>query len=411
VARSSAFAIFLLVMLAVLGGMHWFLWVRLARDTGIPDTWRRLLGGLLALAALSVPVAVIVARRLPFRAARPIAAVLFTWLGASFLLFMALLATDLARVLWAAASWVVALAGGTIEAPSDPSRRVFVARALAGGAALAAGAATATAVRTAIGEPQVKEVAVHLERLPRALSGFTIAQISDLHVGPTIHEKHVRRVVDMTNDLRPDAIVITGDLVDGGVPELRLATEHLARLKAPHGVYFVTGNHEYYAGARAWLEELERYGIRSLRNERVVLGDGAPGGASFDLAGVDDWSVARGEAGAWPALDAALAGRDPDRSLVLLAHQPRGVSEAVRSGVELQLSGHTHGGQIFPWNLVVGAVFPYCKGLYHHREVYRSGQQTEQRSGQVYVSCGTGYWGPPMRLGAPAEVGKIVLTA
>ena len=406
-ARSSAFAIFLLVMLAVLGGMHWFLWVRLVRDTGFPEPWRRLLGWFLALAAVSVPAVVILARRLPFRATRPLVAVLFTWLGASFLLFMALLATDLGRVLWAAAGWVVALAGGTTEAPSDPSRRLFVARTLAGGAALAAGAATTAAVRTAIGEPEVKEVAVHLDRLPRPLSGFTLAQISDLHVGPTIHEKHVRRVVDMTNALRPDAIVITGDLVDGGVAELRLATEHLARLSAPHGVYFVTGNHEYYAGARAWLEELARYGIRSLRDERVVLGDRGPRGASFDLAGVDDWSVARGEAGRWPALDAALAGRDPDRSLVLLAHQPRGVSEAVRSGVELQLSGHTHGGQIFPWSLIVGAFYPYCKGLYHHREVDRSGQ----RSGQVYVSCGTGYWGPPMRLGAPAEIGKIVLTA
>ncbi len=401
-ARSSAFAIFLLVMLAVLAGMHWFLWVRLARDTALPDAWRRLAGALLALAALAAPVAMIVARRLPFRATRPLVTVLFTWLGAAFLLFVALLATDLARILWATASWVMALAGGTMEAPPDPSRRVFVARALAGGAALAAGAATATAVRAATGEPQVKEVPVRLDRLPTSLSGFTLAQISDLHVGPTIREKQVRRVVDMTNALRPDAIVITGDLVDGTVPELRRATEHLARLRAKHGVFFVTGNHEYYAGARAWLEELARYGIRPLRNERVVLGDRDPRGASFDLAGVDDWSVARGEESRWPALDAALAGRDPERSLVLLAHQPRGVAEAVSSGVELQLSGHTHGGQIFPWNLVVGAIYPYYKGLYHHRE--------GSRGGQVYVSCGAGYWGPPMRLGAPGEVAKIVLS-
>ncbi len=243
---------------------------------------------------------------------------------------------------------------------------------------------------------------MRLERLPPKLSGFTLAQITDLHVGPTIQEKHVRRVVDMTNALRPDAVVITGDLVDASVPELRAATEHLARLQARHGVYFVTGNHEYYAGARAWLAEIQRYGIRPLRNARVPLGDRGPGGASFDLAGVDDWSVARGDEAAWPALDAALRGRDPDRSLVLLAHQPRGVEPAVRGGVELQLSGHTHGGQLFPWNLVVSAVFPYFKGLYHHRE--------GERRGQVYVSCGTGYWGPPMRLGAPAEVTRVVLT-
>jgi uncharacterized protein len=248
----------------------------------------------------------------------------------------------------------------------------------------------------------VNEVPVRLARLPAALSGLTLAQISDLHVGPTIREKHVRRVVDMTNALRPDAIVITGDLVDGSVPELRRATEHLARLRARYGVFFVTGNHDHYSGARAWVEELARYGIRPLRGARAVLGDTSPRGASLDLAGVDDWSVSRVSGGRWTALDRALEGRDPDRSLVLLAHQPRGVGEAVRSGVELQLSGHTHGGQIFPWTLVVGAVYPYCKGLYRHRE--------GADEGQIYVSCGTGYWGPPMRLGAPAEVAKIVLT-
>jgi predicted MPP superfamily phosphohydrolase len=322
-------------------------------------------------------------------------------MGVSFLLFCALLATDVARLLWASGQWVLAL-GGHAAPPPDPGRRAFVARALAGGAVLASGAASAASVRSATGAPRIHEVPVRLERLPKQLSGLTLAQISDLHVGPTIGEKEVRRVVDMTNGLEPDAVVITGDLVDGSVAELRRATQQLAQLRARYGVYFVTGNHEYYSGAAEWIEELRRYGIRPLQNERVTLGDRAPGGASIDLAGLDDWSMARAADGRWPALDRALAGRDPDRSLVLLQHQPRGLPEAVRSGVELQLSGHTHGGQIFPWNFVVGAVYPYCKGLYTHRE---GGQ-----SGQVFVSCGTGYWGPPMRLGAPAEISKIVLT-
>jgi predicted MPP superfamily phosphohydrolase len=150
------------------------------------------------------------------------------------------------------------------------------------------------------------------------------------------------------------------------------------------------------------MAELRRYGIRVLHNQRATLGDSGPGGASFDLAGVDDWSVARAEDGRWPALDEALQGRDPERGLVLLAHQPRGLAEATRAGVELQLSGHTHGGQLFPWSLLVGAVFPYLKGLYRHAEA--------GRTGQIYVSCGTGYWGPPLRIGAPAEVAKLVLT-
>jgi predicted MPP superfamily phosphohydrolase len=402
VPRPYAFAVFLLVLLAAFGGMHWFLWVRLARDTALPDFWRRAIGVFLAVAAASVPVAIVIVRRLPFRTARTAAGVLFTWMGASFLLFTALLATDLARVVWLGVRWLVAAASGYLDLPADPTRRVFVARTLAGGALFAAAGATAAAVEGAIGDPRVKEVPVKLERLPPALSGFTLAQITDLHVGPTIREKHVRRIVDMTNAMHPDAVVITGDLVDGTVAELRKATEHLARLRAPHGVYFVTGNHDYYSGARAWLAEVARYGIRPLRNERVVVGDAGPGGASFDLAGIDDWSVARIVNDHWPSLDAALAGRHSDRSLVLLAHQPRGVAEAIRAGVELQLSGHTHGGQIFPWNVVVGAVYPYYKGLYHHAE--------GARNGQVYVSCGTGYWGPPMRLGAPAEVTRIVLT-
>jgi uncharacterized protein len=401
VSRPPAFALFFFVAVGVFAGMHYYLWARLARDTGLPDPWRRAIAVALALAAFAIPAGLAVARRLSFRETRGLVAVLFTWMGAAFLAFAALVAADLVRLAMAAVRAVAALGGSA--APDDPARRVFVARTLAAGALAAAGASTAASVRSAVGVPRVNEVPVRLARLPPALSGLTLAQISDLHVGPTIGEKHVRRVVDMTNALRPDAIVITGDLVDGRVAELRAATEHLARLRARYGVYFVTGNHDFYSGVRPWLAEIARYGIRPLRSERVAIGDRGPGGASIDLAGVDDWSTARAANGRWPALDAALAGRDPDRSLVLLAHQPRGVPEAVRGGVELQVSGHTHGGQIFPWTLVVSAVYPYCKGLYRHRE---GGAE-----GQVFVSCGTGYWGPPMRLGAPAEVTKIVLTS
>jgi len=403
VSRVLSLAAFLVLVLAILGGMHWFLWARLARDTALPELGRRLAGLLLALVVAGIPAGMAVARRLPASSTRLLLTVLFTWMGFAFLLFVALLAADVARLLWASGQWAAVLASGKASPPPDPGRRVFLARAIAGGAVAVAGAATATALRAAAGDVRVVEVPVRLERLPAALSGFTLAQISDLHVGLTIGERHVRQVVEATNALRPDAIVITGDLVDGRVADLRRATELLARLAAPQGVYFVTGNHEYYSGVRPWLAELARYGIRPLGNGRVSLGDRGPGGSSFDLAGVDDWSVARAHDGRWPALDAALAGRDPDRSLVLLAHQPRGVAEAVRAGVELQLSGHTHGGQIFPWNLVVSAVYPYCRGLYTHREA--------DRLGRVYVSCGTGYWGPPMRLGAPAEIGRIVLTS
>jgi predicted MPP superfamily phosphohydrolase len=170
----------------------------------------------------------------------------------------------------------------------------------------------------------------------------------------------------------------------------------LAGLKSRQGVYFVTGNHEYYAGVNEWLAHLPTLGVRVLRNERVAVGDGTH---TFDLAGVDDWS-ARGMPGHGPDLARAVEGRDAARELVLLAHQPRAIHEAAKHGVGLQLSGHTHGGQIWPWNFAVKLQQPYVAGLARHN-----------KDTQLYVSRGTGYWGPPMRLGAPAEITRIRLRA
>jgi predicted MPP superfamily phosphohydrolase len=268
-----------------------------------------------------------------------------------------------------------------------------------------ASASVVRGVAEARGVHTVVDVPVILPRLPKALDGFTIVQLSDLHVGLTIDREFVARVVEITNGLSPDLIALTGDFVDGSVADLREDIAPLAGLRAKHGVFAITGNHEYYAGAEAWMEYLTRLGVRVLRNERVALGDGTPGGATFDLAGVHDHAAA--PAGTPGAMDLAqaLAGRDPERGLVLMAHQPRqaDTAAAVRAGVELQLSGHTHGGQLFPWSLAVRAAFPYVKGLYR---VADAGAE-----GQVYVNRGTGYWGPPMRLGAPPEITRLVLTA
>ncbi len=399
--RLVQFLVFFLLMLAVLGGMHYYLWARLVRDPGLPDGVRRALTAVLLLAALSIPATFFLARL----AGRPVPRILpfaaFVWLGLSFLLFSALLALDLARAAGTALAWLAAALLGSQSAPGDPARRLFLARAVAGGAALAAGGAAAVGVRAATGEPRVKEVPEKLARLPPALSGFTIAQITDFHVGPTIGRRHVRRVVEETNALSPDAVAITGDLVDGTVAEIGEAVSEIARLRARCGVYFVTGNHEYYAGVGPWLRELGRLGVRVLRNERVSLGDAGPGGASIDLAGIDDWRSRGLAPGHGPDLPRALAEREPDRALVLMAHQPLGFPEALRSGVGLQMSGHTHGGQIFPFSLLVGAVYRFSRGLYRLRE---GGDD-----GWIYVSPGTGYWGPPMRLGTTSEITRIVL--
>ncbi len=318
-----SFAVFITVALAILGGMHAYLWLRLIRDPGLPDGWRRLATALLVLLALSVPLGMFAVRLGSGWVARALPAAAFAWLGIAFVLFCAVAAIDLVRLSVELAGMVGDWVRHAPEPPANPARRVFVARAVAGGAVLAAGGATALALRSATGPAEIHEVAVKLERLPPALSGLVVAQITDLHVGPAIREREVRRVVEQTNALRPDVIAITGDLVDGSVRELGAAVSELGRLRARHGVYFVTGNHEYYSGVDAWLEELARLGVRVLRNERVA--HRRPGRVDFDLAGVDDWSAGHAGNGHGLDLERALAGRDPDRSLVLLAHQPRGI--------------------------------------------------------------------------------------
>ncbi len=243
-------------------------------------------------------------------------------------------------------------------------------------------------------DPVVIDVPIELSRLPKELDEFTILQLSDVHVGNTIKRDFVEMMVARANAAAPDLIAITGDLVDGSVNALFDAVAPLADLKAPHGVYFVTGNHEYYRGADAWIARLRDLGINVLRNERVEIGDDH---ASFDLAGIDDHS-----AGFWrghgPDLEAALAGRDPSRELVLLAHQPRQVRVAKQHGVGLQLSGHTHGGQIWPWHYLVRL---------NQRGLLAGHYQFDDT--QLYVSSGTGYWGPPIRIGSRSEISRISL--
>jgi len=400
VPRLAQFALFFGIVLAILGGIHFYLWARLVRDPGLVEPWRRLFTIGLCVAAAAVPVSLLLVRARPSRLGKEFVFLGMTWLGVSFFLFSALLAADLLRLAAAAVAGTWGWLRHEPDIPADPVRRQLLARAVAGGAVLAVGGASAVAMRTALQDPEIHEVAVGLDRLPRSLSGFSIAQISDLHVGPTIGEAQVRRVVQATNDLRPDLIAVTGDLVDGSVASLGRAVAELGALRARHGVYFVTGNHEYYSGVDEWIAFLRGLGMRVLRNERVAVGDG---GDSFDLAGIDDWHSRGLAPGHGPDLRRALEGRDPERSLLLLAHQPKGVEAAIRSGVELQLSGHTHGGQTFPFNLVTGIAYPYLRGLYRHEE--------PGRAGHVFVSRGTGYWGPPMRLGNPPEIARIVLTA
>jgi predicted MPP superfamily phosphohydrolase len=254
---------------------------------------------------------------------------------------------------------------------------------------------TAIGLFNARRRPQVVEVDVRLRDLPAGLHGFTITQISDVHVGPTIKRGFVERIVNQVNALESDLIAITGDLVDGSVRELAEHVGPLARLQARHGSYFVTGNHEYYSGAAAWVIELKRLGLFVLQNEHVELHHQ---GESLVLAGVTDYSAHHFDERDRSDPQAALLGAPRDAALrILLAHQPRSAVAAEAAGFHLQLSGHTHGGQFFPWNFFVRLQQPFTAGLHRLKSLW------------VYTSRGTGYWGPPKRLGAPAEITRLRL--
>jgi predicted MPP superfamily phosphohydrolase len=243
--------------------------------------------------------------------------------------------------------------------------------------------------------PRVVDVEIPVTNLPEGLHGFSIAQISDVHVGPTIKREFVEGIVARVNELKADLIAVTGDLVDGSVQELSRHTAPLAGLSARHGAYFVTGNHEYYSGERAWSAEIRRLGLRVLKNEHVVL---EHNGASLVLAGVNDLSAQHFDAAQHSDPVAALRGAPAHAGAkVLLAHQPNSAPAAAGAGFDLQISGHTHGGQFWPWNLFVRFFQPFTGGLYRLKHLW------------VYVSRGTGYWGPPNRFGVPSEITHIRL--
>ncbi|WP_432102495.1 metallophosphoesterase [Streptomyces sp. bgisy091] len=280
--------------------------------------------------------------------------------------------------------------GDTTSPVADPSRRLFVARAVGGAAALAGLGTVGYGTYGVLRGPRVKRVTVPLAGLPRSAHRFRIAVVSDIHLGPILGRAHTRRIVDTINATSPDLVAVVGDLVDGSVADLGPAAEPLAELRARHGSYFVTGNHEYFSGAAQWVDHVRELGLHPLENARVEI-------AGFDLAGVND--VAGESDGQGPDFARALGDRDRSRASVLLAHQPVVIDDAVEYGVGLQLSGHTHGGQLWPGNLVAELANPTVAGLERYGDT------------QLYVSRGAGAWGPPVRVGAPSDITVVELAS
>jgi predicted MPP superfamily phosphohydrolase len=275
-------------------------------------------------------------------------------------------------------------------AATGPSRRLFVSRIVGGTAAAVAVATVGHGTYGVLRGPKVKRLTVPLAKLPRSAHGYRIAVVSDIHLGPILGRGFSQRVVDTINATQPDLIAVVGDLVDGSVEDLGPAVAPLAQLRARDGAFFVTGNHEYISGAEQWVEKVRNLGLRPLENAHTEL----PG---FDLAGVND---IRGEGeGQGPDFGRALGDRDRSRAAVLLAHQPIVIHDALRHGVDLQLSGHTHGGQLWPGSLLAELANPTVAGLERYGDT------------QLYVSRGAGAWGPPVRVGAPSDITVIELAS
>ncbi|QIY64223.1 metallophosphoesterase [Streptomyces sp. RPA4-2] len=443
--------VFLLVGLAALtafAGLHRYLWRRLVRETTTGPGPARRAGTVVFVAGPVLMVGAVAAERAgaPFWLQRTLAWPGFLWMALALYLLLAVVAGEAVRPLvtrlvrrrtadgpeasrvavgaatgpavplrpatepvvpaapggtGAAAS---AAAPGQPDAPSreatdpgraggvapGPSRRLFVSRAVGGTAAAVAVGTVGYGTYGVLRGPRVKRVTVPLARLPRSAHGFRIAVVSDIHLGPVLGRDFCRRVVDTINSTQPDLIAVVGDLVDGSVKNLGPAAAPLAGLRARHGSYFVTGNHEYYSGAAQWVAEVRELGLRPLENARTEL-------AGFDLAGVND--VAGESEGQGPDFGRALGGRDTARAVVLLAHQPVQIHDAVRHGVDLQLSGHTHGGQLWPGNYVAELANPTVAGLERYGDT------------QLYVSRGAGAWGPPTRVGAPSDITIVELAS
>lgn len=429
------FVLIALLVVAVLVTGNWYVWRRLFRDTTKGPGAVRRAGVVVIAGGWALTVGAFVAGRggAPFWLEQVLAWPGYLWLALALYLLLAVLAGELVRpvlrrILERRARTAEAAdaparpepipagqgagrgpgagtggetdgdgpagadgaAPGPRETPAAPSRRLFVSRVVGGAAAAAAVGTVGYGTYGVLRGPRVKRVTVPLAKLPRAAHGYRIAVVSDIHLGPVLGRGFAQKVVDTINSTQPDLIAVVGDLVDGSVKDLGPAAAPLAQLRARHGSFFVTGNHEYFSGAEQWVEEVRRLGLNPLENARTEL-------PHFDLAGVND--VAGEDEGQGPNYAKALGDRDRGRACVLLAHQPVQIHDAVDHGVDLQLSGHTHGGQLFPGNLVAGLANPTLAGLDRYGDT------------QLYVSRGAGAWGPPTRVGAPSDVTVIELAS
>ncbi len=380
---------FLTAVTLIWGGAHYYVGRRLIRPLELPKkTARRVWIAVVVVAAMG-PLTMLTNRAVGDSIwITPLRWVSYTYMGVFSIIFAGFVLRDLFL-------GVDAFVRRVRKAPApDTDRRRFLVNASNAGVAGLGAMLSTWGLVEAVRVPEVVEVRVPVEGLPRDLEGYRIAQISDVHVGPTIKGEWLRDTVAKVNETGADLIAVTGDLVDGSVEKLGVDVAPLGGLDAPDGVYFVTGNHEYYSGADEWCAEVARLGLTVLHNAHRVVTHGA---ATMIVAGVTDYRAERHDEAHKTDPDAALAGAPAADFKLLLAHQPRSVFRASRLGFDLQVSGHTHAGQFFPWSLFVGLAQPVTAGLHLWDRTW------------IYVSRGTGYWGPPNRAGVPSEITLLTL--
>nr|WP_157295728.1 metallophosphoesterase [Actinoplanes globisporus] len=381
--------VFVVLILVIIGLIHFYLWKRLVRDPLRPG-WPRRAGGIAAITlAVLLPATLIGART---GHAEWLAWPGYVWLAVMFYLLVTLIPLEIPRAAillwWRTRRRTEEKKEEEVRAEEGIDRRLVLARGAAIFAGLTAAGVTAYGMKSALGPPEINRWSMPMRKLPRGMDGTRLVVVSDIHLGPLTGTRHVGRIVDLINSVKADMVCVVGDLVDGTVAELGRFATPLADIESRRGAYFVTGNHEYYSGFEPWIEEVAELGVRPLRNERVEI-DG------LDLAGVND--LGGTQYGDPPDFAKALGDRDTTRPVVLMAHQPVAAHQAAPFGVDLQVSGHTHGGQMAPFNLLVGLQQPVVSGYGNVDGV------------PVFVTNGAGFWGPPVRVGAPPQVTVVEL--
>ncbi|MEJ3750668.1 metallophosphoesterase [Actinomycetes bacterium KLBMP 9797] len=420
--------VFVAIAFGIAGLIHLYLWYRLVRGTTRPGRWRRVGGAAIAVALVLLIATLALGDQLP-SGLRWLTLPGYLWLALMFYLLLTLLLLEAPMLAARLATRRPAPvrhpapvsvpvgaggSGGAVEPPPTtdpdpapasrrppepepdhaPDRRLLLRR----GAAITAGAVavgfTGFGVSRAYRTPTIKRYDIPMSRLDRRADGLRLAVLADLHVGPLLGTGQVERMVEIVNDLDADLVAVVGDVVTSEPGRVRQSLLPLTRMRGRHGVYYVTGNHEYYVGPENWTEAAAELDLRVLRNERVEI---VHGGGVIDLAGVND--ITGAQYADPPDYEATLTGRDQSRPVVLMAHQPVAVHDAAPYGVDLQLSGHTHGGQMFPFNYLVGLQQPVVSGL------------GEVDGTPVYVTNGAGFWGPPVRVGADPDITLLTLRA